>query len=82
VTDNGASATQKWAFTTGGPIYSAPAISADGTVYIGSSGGYLYANEHKRKLRRDSPLKEKEGQLSARAEEVGSNGRLSTARYE
>lgn len=32
----------KWAFKTGGPIVSSPAI-ADGVVYIGSMDGYLYA---------------------------------------
>jgi len=36
--------TQKWAFTTGGPIfYSSPAIGADGTIYVGSFNGNLYA---------------------------------------
>jgi outer membrane protein assembly factor BamB len=43
VTDNGASATLKWAFPTGELMYSSPAISADGTVYFGSHDGNLYA---------------------------------------
>ena len=43
LTDNGTSATQKWAFTTGGIKYSSPAISWDGNVYIGSTDGNLYA---------------------------------------
>jgi uncharacterized repeat protein (TIGR01451 family) len=33
----------KWTFTTGGAIYSSPAIDADGTIYIGSQDGSLYA---------------------------------------
>ena len=38
VTDNGASATLKWAFPTGGTIvFSSPAIGPDGTVYIGAN---------------------------------------------
>jgi outer membrane protein assembly factor BamB len=44
VTDNGASATQKWKFTTGNSVGSSPAISADGkTVYVGSTDGNIYA---------------------------------------
>jgi hypothetical protein len=35
--------TQKWAFTTGGPINSSPALGPDGTVYVGSDDGKLYA---------------------------------------
>jgi len=38
-----ATATQKWAFTTGNNIDSSPSIGADGTVYIGSYDGNLYA---------------------------------------
>lgn len=34
--------TQKWAFPTGGPIHSSPAI-ANGTVYVGSRDWKLYA---------------------------------------
>ncbi|HUO04739.1 MAG TPA: PQQ-binding-like beta-propeller repeat protein [Candidatus Binataceae bacterium] len=34
---------EKWHFTTGGAVYSSPAIGADGTVYIGSDDGNLYA---------------------------------------
>jgi outer membrane protein assembly factor BamB len=38
VTDNGANATLKWAFPTGGTIvFSSPAIGPDGTVYIGAN---------------------------------------------
>ena len=33
----------KWAYTTGGGIYSSPAFGADGTIYIGSWDGHLYA---------------------------------------
>ncbi|MDJ0764325.1 MAG: PQQ-binding-like beta-propeller repeat protein [Myxococcota bacterium] len=32
----------KWAFPLG-PVYSSPAIGADGTIYVGSSDGNLYA---------------------------------------
>lgn len=35
--------TKKWAFPTGGNVYSSPTIGADGTVYIGSFNGNLYA---------------------------------------
>jgi hypothetical protein len=34
--------TQKWQFKTGGPVVSSPAV-ADGTVYVGSEDGNLYA---------------------------------------
>ena len=37
LTDNGSSATQKWAFVTPGAVQSAPAIGADGTIYFGSN---------------------------------------------
>ncbi len=33
----------KWRFQTGGEIDSSPAIGTDGTVYVGSDDGYLYA---------------------------------------
>ena len=35
--------TQLWSYTTGNAIYSSPAIGADGTLYIGSTDGSLYA---------------------------------------
>ena len=38
-----AAGTQKWSFKTGDWIGSSPAISSDGTIYIGSGDGYLYA---------------------------------------
>jgi outer membrane protein assembly factor BamB len=34
---------QKWSFTTGGDVFSSPAIAADGTIYIGSNDWDLYA---------------------------------------
>jgi outer membrane protein assembly factor BamB len=34
---------EKWNFTTGDVISSTPAIGADGTVYVGSDDGNLYA---------------------------------------
>ena len=43
LTDNGTNATQKWAFATGGGVFSSPAISADGTIYFGSADHNLYA---------------------------------------
>ena len=33
----------KWTFATGNAVYSSPAIAADGTVYVGSDDGNLYA---------------------------------------
>ena len=33
----------KWTYQTGGAIESQPAIGADGTVYVGSDDGHLYA---------------------------------------
>ena len=53
-----------WAFETGDGVYSSPAVGADGTVYVGSSDGKLYALngktgakiwEVKTGLRTDSP---------------------------
>ena len=35
--------TLKWKYLTGGTIYSSPAIGSDGTIYVGSDDGYLYA---------------------------------------
>ncbi|MBA7653130.1 Outer membrane protein assembly factor BamB [subsurface metagenome] len=35
--------TLKWAFLTGGGIYSSPAIDSDGTIYVGSWDNNLYA---------------------------------------
>lgn len=37
------SGTLKWRFQTGDPLFSSPAIGADGTVYVGSADHYLYA---------------------------------------
>jgi outer membrane protein assembly factor BamB len=33
----------KWGFTTGYDVYSSPAIGTDGTIYVGSEDGRLYA---------------------------------------
>ncbi len=38
-----AEGTLKWIYSTGGGIYSSPAIGADGTIYVGSRDGRLYA---------------------------------------
>ena len=35
--------TLKWKFQTGSTIESSPAIASDGTIYVGSWDGYLYA---------------------------------------
>src|SRR3569623_2242415 len=35
--------TKLWEFSTGGAISSSPAIGSDGTIYIGSNDGFLYA---------------------------------------
>lgn len=40
----------RWRFRTGDNIESSPAIGTDGTVYVGSNDGYLYA------INADSPL--------------------------
>lgn len=34
---------KKWEFLTGGVVYSSPAIGTDGTIYVGSGDGKLYA---------------------------------------
>ncbi len=39
----GQDGTQKWAFPTGNAVRSSPAIGADGTLYVGSGDGNLYA---------------------------------------
>ena len=33
----------RWSYTTGGTVRSSPAIGSDGTVYVGSNDGKLYA---------------------------------------
>ena len=33
----------KWSFTTGGTVYSSPAIGYDGTIYVGADDNKLYA---------------------------------------
>jgi len=35
--------TEKWRFETGDAVASSPAIGSDGTIYVGSSDGYVYA---------------------------------------
>lgn len=41
----------KWKFKTDGIIDSSPAVSPDGTIYVGSSDYFLYA------IRKDGALK-------------------------
>ncbi|UCF90618.1 MAG: PQQ-like beta-propeller repeat protein, partial [Desulfobacterales bacterium] len=40
---DGESGEQKWAFSTGADVISSPAVGADGTIYVGSVDGHLYA---------------------------------------
>jgi uncharacterized repeat protein (TIGR03803 family) len=47
---DGATGAKKWEFDTGGSRHSSPTIGPDGTVYVNSSSGYLYA------LRGNTPL--------------------------
>ncbi|MEF8847384.1 MAG: PQQ-binding-like beta-propeller repeat protein, partial [Candidatus Paceibacterota bacterium] len=35
--------TLKWKYKTGDSVYSSPAISSDGTIYVGSHDDHLYA---------------------------------------
>ncbi|OEU79872.1 MAG: hypothetical protein BA865_12325, partial [Desulfobacterales bacterium S5133MH4] len=35
--------TKKWEFPTGGSVFSSPAVGPDGTIYVGSDDGKLYA---------------------------------------
>ncbi|MBP1996973.1 outer membrane protein assembly factor BamB family protein [Paenibacillus eucommiae] len=47
---------ERWAFETGGKINSSsPAVSADGTVYVGSTDGKLYAVDKKGKKKWEFP---------------------------
>ena len=39
----GVTVTLKWSFSTGGSVYSNPAIGGDGTIYVGSCDHKLYA---------------------------------------
>jgi outer membrane protein assembly factor BamB len=32
-----------WKFRTGGPVFSSPAVSGDGSVFVGSDDAHLYA---------------------------------------
>jgi len=47
----GNSGTLMWKFKTGGVIDSSPAISSDGTIYVGSEDWYLYATDQNGKLK-------------------------------
>ncbi len=40
---SGTTGVLKWSFQTGNQVHSSPAIGADGTVYVGSYDGKLYA---------------------------------------
>src|SRR5258706_483792 len=40
-----------WTFVTGGDIFSSPAIDAEGTIYVGSLDGRLYAIDTKGQLK-------------------------------
>lgn len=41
--ETGTAGTLKWSFPTGGMVVSSPALANDGTIYIGSADGNLYA---------------------------------------
>jgi outer membrane protein assembly factor BamB len=43
VTSQGTPGTLKWRFETGDYVSSSPAIGANGTIYVGSHDGYVYA---------------------------------------
>ena len=43
VISSGLVGTIKWSFTTGDQVWSSPAIGSDGTIYVGSKDGKLYA---------------------------------------
>jgi outer membrane protein assembly factor BamB len=43
VTSKGTPSTLKWRFQTGDKVQSSPAIRPDGTLYVGSDDGYIYA---------------------------------------
>jgi len=40
---SGNSGQLKWRYQTGSKVYSSPAVGLDGTIYVGSDDGYLYA---------------------------------------
>jgi outer membrane protein assembly factor BamB/PKD repeat protein len=60
----------KWTFTTGGAIRSSPAIGADGTIYVGSDDGRLYAIKPNGNLRWSYNL----GDLVPSSPAIGSDG--------
>ena len=62
----------KWKYTTNDWVYSSPAIGSDGTIYVGSYDGYLYA------IKPDSSLKWKyktEGYVQS-SPAIGSDGTI------
>ncbi len=50
------SAMLKWRFKTESGIASSPAIGSDGTIYIGSNDGYIYAISSARSISKKEPL--------------------------
>ena len=62
----------KWKYTTGGGVYSSPAIGSDGTIYVGSSDGDLYA------INPDGTLKWKyeTGYMVCSSPAIGSDGTI------
>ena len=40
---DGKTGAKQWEFETGKPVYSSPLIGVDGTVYLGSTDGNVYA---------------------------------------
>lgn len=55
----------KWSCATLGPIKSSPAIGADGTVYIGSGDGHLYALDPNNQVNHVKWIYPAQGQIGA-----------------
>ncbi len=55
--------TVKWTFDVKGPIESSPVVGSDGTIYIGTHGGYFYAitqdGKEKWKIKIGTPIEKK-----------------------
>ena len=55
----------KWSFATGDDAYSSPAVGADGTVYVGSDDGKLYALKDQREDQRQDRKHQRKDQRKA-----------------
>ena len=69
---SGNDGTLRWKYSTGGDIYSSPAIGSDGTIYIGSDDSNLYA------INSDGTLKwtYTTGGISSSNPAIGSDGTI------